>query len=97
MVLAEAASVAHTHQGHPALRGLAVHLRLKVLAHAARGLVENSQRRASLQHHRPGQPRLLARTKLAVPENGGRVTSEDIIMLCNSPVFWDTVSVSGGH
>ena len=67
MVLAEAASVTHTHQGQPPLCGLAVHLRLQVLTHAARGLVEDSQPRASVEHPRPGQPLLLAGTQLAVP------------------------------
>ena len=62
VMLAEAASMTHTHQGHPPLCGLAVHLRLQVLAHATRGLVEDSQPRASVEHPRPGQPLLLART-----------------------------------
>ena len=74
-MLAEAASVAHTDQGHAPTPGLTVHLSLQVLAHATRGLVQDGQPRASEQHPRPGQPLLLPRTELTVPEIGGHQKS----------------------
>merc|ERR1719150_730561 len=64
VVLAEAAAVAHTHQGHPQPRGLAVHYRLEVLADSARGLVQHSQPRAVVEQPAPGQPLLLTRGQL---------------------------------
>ena len=68
VMLAEAAPVPHTHQGHPPASGLAVHLGPQVLAHAARGLIEVSNPRAPIEQPRPGQSLVLARTELTVPK-----------------------------
>ena len=71
VMLAEAAPVTHTDQGHPPPPGLTVHLSLQILAHATRGLVKDGQPRASEQHPRPGQSLLLPGTEFTVPEIGG--------------------------
>ena len=42
VMLAETASVPHTHQSHAPPRGLAVHLSLQVLAHSTLGLYISS-------------------------------------------------------